>query len=322
MRPAHALLRALVVVTLSTVAMLGPETADAEGTYTFPVDFDPLILSWDPHHWDGSLAVDIGINPDFSVAAPERMAFYAANVVAVTDGTAFRLDNPRGGTAVVLHGEDGRTYYYAHLSEAAIEPSAFRSVRRGEVLGTIGRTGTWTQYLEPHLHLSIASGHRHGTDWEADIDPVWWLERTFGRPPRTSQRLAYPASDPRGAPLFGDYLTVQSFEDARSASLLLAGVTLQSLQPGPAPVRAPLTGAVRVHRDTVLGVRLQITNARSGWSIILSGDIQPRARTGDIAYRETIVGVITGRLHYMAFQYGAPVSPPVSEGTASGRAGP
>jgi murein DD-endopeptidase MepM/ murein hydrolase activator NlpD len=101
-----------------------------------------------------------------------------APVVAVTAGVARPADNLRGGTAVILHGDDGMQYYYAHLAERRLDTR--RRVAAGEVLGRVGRTGRWTRYLEPHLHFSVAGGHHAGLAWETDVYASHWLREHFG----------------------------------------------------------------------------------------------------------------------------------------------
>ncbi len=297
--------RSLILVSLLALACSAQSARAAD--YAFPIAGDREVLWWEEYHWDGNLAVDIGIHPGFAPGTPERLEFYRRAVVAVTSGEASRLDNPRGGIAVLLHGDDNRTYYYAHLSSSTITET--RRVSRGERLGQIGRTGTWTQYLDPHLHFAIATGHRHGFDWAADINPVTWIERTFGLAPSPTTTEAYPLAEPSGIPLFDEYETRESFVETAAGNPLLAGTTVAPRRPGRVAVRAPLTGIVRIHVDTPLGTRMQITNARAGWSVIISGAIAPIVRHGELVYRESLIGFIEGALHYMTFHRGQPVDP-------------
>jgi len=302
-------------LAIFTVALIGglmlSAGLGAQTRYTFPIAGDRSAFTWEEPHWDGSNAVDIGIHSGFGIDAPQRRAFYAADVQAVVAGRASRLDNPRGGIAILLHGEDGRTYYYAHLSETHIvEPTA---VVAGESLGRIGRTGTWTQYLEPHLHFAIAEGHQVGTDWTADVPAASWLRRTFGIAPVRRSPDAYVAREPSGLPLFGAPEIVRTFAETQAENPLLAGVVVRAPGSGPSgpavPVRAPMTGIARVHLDTPLGVRLQITNSRSFRSLIISGAIEPQVRTGELVYADSIVGFVRGELHYMDFFGGVPIDP-------------
>ncbi|MFP4376492.1 MAG: M23 family metallopeptidase [Spirochaetales bacterium] len=314
----------LILATSSLVTTAQSGTPSTNGGYVFPIDADPRLMVWEEQHWDGSLAVDIGVHPGFAVGAPERERFYETQTVAVTGGWAQRLDNPRGGTAVLLHGDDGRTYYYAHLASATVASGERIRVHVGEPLGSIGNTGTWSQFLEPHLHLSIANGHQTGTNWVADVNPVWWLERTFGLGPRgplttaanrAPEAAIYPDEPPSGLPLFGEPVIVASFGETANENALLAGLRLRGAgstsndSSATHPVRAPLTGAVRIHLDTSLGVRLQITNPRAGYSILISGAIEPTVTNGQLAYVDDVIGFTRGEVHYTVFRGGRLVAP-------------
>ena len=78
-------------------------------------------------------------------------------VLAVMDGTVLKLhQGARGGIAVYLLDDDGRTrYYYAHLDGYAQGLHEGQRVQRGEVIGYVGDTGN-AQPGDYHLHFSIA----------------------------------------------------------------------------------------------------------------------------------------------------------------------
>ena len=59
-------------------------------------------------------------------------------LVAVTDGSVFFQGDPLGGNAAYVQGNDGNTYYYAHLSDYV---GGARSVTAGELIGHVGNTG-------------------------------------------------------------------------------------------------------------------------------------------------------------------------------------
>jgi peptidoglycan LD-endopeptidase LytH len=77
--------------------------------------------------------------------------------VAVANATVLKLhQGSRGGTAVYLLDDDGRTrYYYAHLDAYAQGLHEGQRVERGEVIGYVGDTGNAAPG-DYHLHFSIA----------------------------------------------------------------------------------------------------------------------------------------------------------------------
>lgn len=95
-------------------------------------------------------------------------------VVAVVDGTAVRRASRLGGNTVWLRGS-GRSYYYAHLDEVAIDGR--QRVAAGDVLGFVGNTGN-AATTPPHLHFGI---YRRG---RGALDPLpYVVARTFAAEP-------------------------------------------------------------------------------------------------------------------------------------------
>jgi murein DD-endopeptidase MepM/ murein hydrolase activator NlpD len=75
----------------------------------------------------------------------------------------------RGGLYVSVIGTDGVRYYGSHLRTIvkSIEPGV--SVKAGQILGTIGSTGS-ARGTSPHLHFGIS--------WPTPTQPnVWWVRR-------------------------------------------------------------------------------------------------------------------------------------------------
>jgi murein DD-endopeptidase MepM/ murein hydrolase activator NlpD len=77
--------------------------------------------------------------------------------VAVANATVLKLHSgSRGGIAVYLLDDDGRTrYYYAHLDGYAEGLHEGQRVERGEVIGYVGDTGNAAPG-DYHLHFSVA----------------------------------------------------------------------------------------------------------------------------------------------------------------------
>ena len=74
---------------------------------------------------------------------------YGTPNVAVVSGTFETHHSGLGGLSIYLHGDDGHTYYYAHLSEI-VGPD--RRVAQGEI---IGRTGSSGDATTPHTHFEF-----------------------------------------------------------------------------------------------------------------------------------------------------------------------
>jgi murein DD-endopeptidase MepM/ murein hydrolase activator NlpD len=91
------------------------------------------------------------------------MAPSGREVLAFTGGVVLaRKWNDLGGNTLWITGDDGRVYYYAHLSRYADEQEG-NSVAAGDVIGYVGQTGDATT---PHLHFEI-----HDTRSGPSYDP-------------------------------------------------------------------------------------------------------------------------------------------------------
>jgi murein DD-endopeptidase MepM/ murein hydrolase activator NlpD len=90
----------------------------------------------------------------------DMFANYGTPVVATEGGDASDNTGGAGGIAIVLQGDSGVQYYYAHLEEIA----TLGRVEAGQVIGYVGDTGNAAG--TPHLHIQIQPG-----GWGTDIDP-------------------------------------------------------------------------------------------------------------------------------------------------------
>jgi peptidoglycan LD-endopeptidase LytH len=79
-------------------------------------------------------------------------------LVAVTNGSVFFQGDPLGGNAAYVEGDDGNTYYYAHLRDYV---GGARSVTAGELIGHLGNTGD-AEDAPPQLHFEIRPGGPNG----------------------------------------------------------------------------------------------------------------------------------------------------------------
>ena len=82
----------------------------------------------------------------------DLMNAYGTPNVAVVSGEFETHHSGLGGLSIYLHGDDGNTYYYAHLSQI-VGPD--RRVARGEV---IARTGSSGDATTPHTHFEFHPG--------------------------------------------------------------------------------------------------------------------------------------------------------------------
>jgi murein DD-endopeptidase MepM/ murein hydrolase activator NlpD len=79
--------------------------------------------------------------------------------VAPVPGSVFFQSDPLGGLAAYVNGNDGNTYYMAHLNDYV---GGARNVAGGEVVGHVGNTGNAAS-APPHMHFEIRVGGPNGT---------------------------------------------------------------------------------------------------------------------------------------------------------------
>jgi len=98
-------------------------------------------------------------------------------VVAPVAGTVIAVDFQRRGAGfyVVVHGADGRDYFFAHLRRGSTAVALNQAVAAGTVLGAVGSTGASSG---PHLHFEIWEG---GWQRGRPIDPLPQLRAWAGR---------------------------------------------------------------------------------------------------------------------------------------------
>jgi len=98
--------------------------------------------------------------------ALDIMAPTGTPVLAVADGTIEKLfTSDRGGLTIYQFEPSGRfSYYYAHLQAYAPGLAEGATVKRGDVLGTVGSTGN-ADPAAPHLHFAI---------FQLTPEKQWW----------------------------------------------------------------------------------------------------------------------------------------------------
>jgi len=133
-------------------------------------------------HYVNDYADGRGWTPDGQVVRKhEGIDIYAAlgtPVYSVLDGTIIRYGwNEYGGWRLTIQADPSTAFYYAHLSGYAEGLFKGSTVKKGQLIGYVGRTGygpvgTEGQFV-PHLHFSIYST----SNWSS-INPytylTWW----------------------------------------------------------------------------------------------------------------------------------------------------
>lgn len=76
-------------------------------------------------------------------------------LVAMNSGTVRLNSHSLGGRQVYVYGDDGITYYYAHLNKWSGGLSTGQRVNKGQVIGYVGSTGNATTNV---LHLGFIAG--------------------------------------------------------------------------------------------------------------------------------------------------------------------
>jgi murein DD-endopeptidase MepM/ murein hydrolase activator NlpD len=88
-------------------------------------------------------------------------------VLASVDGVVEKLyDSVPGGITLYLRDDANRfRFYYAHLGRYAQGVAEGVRVRRGDLLGYLGKTGN-AKYTSAHLHLQVMRTHESGDWWK------------------------------------------------------------------------------------------------------------------------------------------------------------
>jgi murein DD-endopeptidase MepM/ murein hydrolase activator NlpD len=144
-------------------------------------------------------------------------------VVAMRGGRVIESGaNPVGGNAVLIQGDDGNQYYYAHF-DASPSVKVGQDVTAGTYLGPVGDTGD-AKGTGTHLHLGIGPDIRLGADkyggTGGDYDAVGLLRSTLeGKPPQGNQVSYEPMAAQTTAGMSGGGQLAGKIGDAGRAIL-------------------------------------------------------------------------------------------------------
>ena len=85
----------------------------------------------------------------------DMLAARGTKLVAMRNGSVRLNSHSLGGRQVYVYGDDGVTYYYAHLSGWASGLSSGQRVSKGQLIGYVGNSGNATTNV---LHLGMIAG--------------------------------------------------------------------------------------------------------------------------------------------------------------------
>jgi murein DD-endopeptidase MepM/ murein hydrolase activator NlpD len=129
-------------------------------------------------------------------AAMDVYAKRGTPIVAPVGGTVLSVRTGKiGGHTVRVRGDDGLTYYFAHMdSSALVKPG--QKLRPGAHLGFVGNSGS-AKNTKPHLHFSIKKGsmavnpktYLDGAKNAGNYFAPGGPEHTVERPRSTSEKM-------------------------------------------------------------------------------------------------------------------------------------
>lgn len=152
-----ALCFALATVLLWTsgcATAQGPEIVYPPGAPKIVSDYESMFTTY------GKSRSEAGVNPVHDAIDIE--GHIGETILAAADGVVFRShwNNVGGNRIVIEHGQDADGNYlrtvYLHLTERSVEVG--QKVKRGQLIGTLGVTGSGASGRVPHLHFSVYKG--------------------------------------------------------------------------------------------------------------------------------------------------------------------
>jgi murein DD-endopeptidase MepM/ murein hydrolase activator NlpD len=154
-----------ISVILVSILIVGITPAVAAPVYVFPVPECKVNYARAHHDYP---ATDILAKQGCKFVSPIDGVVDEVSRTDTWSGKT-NLGIERGGLYVSVIGTDGVRYYGSHLRTVvrSIQPGV--SVKAGQILGTIGSTGS-ARGTSPHLHFGIS--------WPTPTQPnVWWVRR-------------------------------------------------------------------------------------------------------------------------------------------------
>ena len=157
----------LLSILLATVLLLAciPLSAVSAATLVWPVPGHRILSQG--YHNNNAIDISDGSIKDATVVA--AMGGTVTGIYLCTTQHAGSYGDCNGfGTGLVIRGDDGRTYSYAHMAPGSIPANVYYGARvsAGQTIGRVGTTGSSTGY---HLHFAISNTANY---WEAGPNPA------------------------------------------------------------------------------------------------------------------------------------------------------
>ena len=149
-------LKALILVVCLTIGIL-PMSAFAQSTLVWPVPGHTATNPVSGFH-NGN-AIDITDGSIYGADVVAAMSGTVSNIWLCPDNHYPNIGDCNGfGTGLVIYGDDGRYYQYAHMVANSIPSNVYYGARvaAGQKIGQVGNTGNSSG---AHLHFGISLNH-------------------------------------------------------------------------------------------------------------------------------------------------------------------
>lgn len=163
----------------------GPFIAEGTSDYVNPIPGETEVMSgFGPrghsHHNGIDIPAPIGtavlaVTGGEVIFVQDRAAWQSRPKWVEQDGRRVKSQGWRAGIYVELKQDDGRISRYMHLAAVAPGVEVGAKVKRGQVLGSVGRSGV--EQSETHLHFELREPPDDGGRYGAALDPTAAVHR-------------------------------------------------------------------------------------------------------------------------------------------------
>lgn len=144
----------LAFIIMLSVLTVAPFTASAANAILWPVPGHTRLSQG----WHNGNAIDISDSSIGGATVVAAMGGTVTNIFLCTDQHLGSNHNCNGfGTGIVINGDDGRCYQYAHMMANSVPSNVYYGARveMGQKIGAVGTTGNSSGN---HLHFGISIG--------------------------------------------------------------------------------------------------------------------------------------------------------------------